>query len=663
MIGSAQCNNSLDKFHVCRDALMNPFAIRCIAPLAYFLLVVPFATDAADPSPGHPSVVITVASIDRVLDRGVLMTASAGHLLAKDQLIPGLMKSSHHLPPEGIDVDKPFAIVLFSPIVDVVPGEPATANDDATTPRKDKADCEPKDDDSPAKSDDDHSATKSDGDDAEAANSSSDLFDRLLDRIGLEWSSAFDHIEDLDRMVVIVPIMDFDLAMAFIEATAVADHSNRFVFRDGQEFTARRIGDYLVCGGDADRVAVCSDLQAVAPALVESNDLVITLKSMPAEMRAKRAEALQRDLATLMGFDDEESPLLTALVKTATAVSTEWIDLTALQVDEIRVSLRVDPERKQIISELDVAGPPNGKLAQAAHDWAPQRRFMRGIEDSNGPIAFHFAFQIPARHSKPIAEALANFAENPECDAMTKAMWYLMNPLVRGTIGLIKSGDFEVACSCIESNNQWVPLLGLKFPGGTKFPTTLQSMLLTFASDDWIELKKNSVEGVPVHRIFFKEIAEMFGAFGKFDPWCWLSVTADAVWLSAMLPDDLTISDRLRAAIKLKSSKPKTSPPAEPADHAYFCLSLHLHHFTGFANDSSQTDNDAAKVRQTDLKDDDDDEKPEKPNSPFRGKADGLIAVLSPSPTGFHLKIQWDEAFLTLAGQEILQNLKPEEDD
>lgn len=685
MISGADRVNTLDKLQSCRDAMMNFVAIRCLVPLVFILIGVPFTADGADPKSEYPSIVITVPSIDRVLDRGVLMTESAGRPVSKERLLSRLPASGNRPPLDGINVDKPLAMILFSPIEDVLPGEAAAGDDDSSLPKK-KTDCDLKDDDTPANPEgrsptkpDDGSSGEPEEDKVETrvsskelfdrimdragatpADSEMDAFDRVLDRIGLEWTSTFDRIDDFERFVLIIPITDFDRAMTYFGAVAVADQPDRFILDDGQEFTARRIGDYLVCGNNPDRVAICSDLQAVAPTLVESNDLVITLKSMPADARAKRAAALQRDLTTLMRYDDDESPGLNAIVKAATAVFTEWIDLTALQVDEIRVSLRIDPERKQIISELDVVGPNNGKLAQAANDWAPTRRFIQGIEDPNGPITFHFAFQIPARHSKAIAESMANFAENPEGDVMIQAVWYFMSPLVRATIALIKSGDFELFCTCIESNERWVPMLGLKFPGGAKFPTALQSLLLTLSAEEWIEMNKDAVNAVPVHKVLFEELADTFAALGTFDQWCWLSATAEVFWLSAMLPDDLAIPDRLKTAIQQTSSKLKKAPPVEHSDHAIFRLSLHMRHFIGLGIDSPQADGDAAKTVQTDSATD---QNTGTQKSPFREKSDGVIAELNPSPTGFHLQIHWDEAFLALAGQEILENLKSADDE
>lgn len=607
------------------------------------------ADDSAAVVEDHPIVVVTAASIDRLLERGALLSELAGGSLTKESLAAATVQDGQSLL-KGVDRTKPAGVMLFFSL-DAVMRSGDSPIKKAKTSNKDAGE-EPLGDkrNPPRVEGQAEAADESESDD----NASSFGFDQALNGF------------DAERMVTFVPFTNFDEVLEALKLTPVSEASGTYTtpafdfFGHGNSIAIRRIGSYMLIGKDVDLLAHCPDPRSLVRPLLGNHDLVVSFqaKGLPAGLRTLGAQAVKFGYAATVQQRDGEPKAEYELRRAAGDLVAELLDLALSHIDAVNCGLRIDPKQKQLVVEFDVAGAENGKLAKFAKEWTPKRSHFSGLWQEEGPISLGLSLAIPDRHSKAITTAMRSYVQ--QANVIEKHWLDEFAPLVKVTTKLIESGQLELLLTTVGTNDDGSAILGIKLPSGPKFPEQFQQMLeQSKFLKEWgavFATEVDAVNGYPVHTAPYTILNKLFsitiGESDKQQGSYALTATPDAIWLAwSNGPNRQTVPDLLRLAVEQPSSKPVKSAGSNASNIAPLRITFHSSIASSGTSGTVDPNETNPKVRQAQLEQAArEKQEQEVVSAIFQEKGDAVRFELRPSATGLQLTIRLEEAYLALYG-------------
>ena len=601
------------------------------------------ADDSAVVIEDHPIVVVTAASIDRLLDRGVMLSDLAGASLTKEGLAAAAFSKDGDSLLKGVDLTKPAGVMVFFSLDAVLNPKPAEqgADDEETEQVKEE---DGKEDDQPTR--------KVQAGVAVSSEDGADLFFS-------GFAQAFDSI-DMERGVAFIPVANFDELLEVWKLTPVPDVPGLYQKTAGEAFVARRVGNYLLIGKDADLVAHCPDPRSVVRPVLGKHDLVVSFqtKGLPVGLRTLGGEAIKLAYAATLQQQDNEPKSAYELRRVAGELVAELLDLALSHIDAVNLGVRVDPDQKQFVAEFDVVGAESGKLAKFAKEWTPKRSHFSGLWQEEGPMSLGLSLAIPDRHSKAITTAMSRYVQQAnETDKVTLDEFA---PLVKVAMKLLESGQLDLLYTTAGTTTEGSSILGIKILGDSKFPEQFQQMLEQSAS-----LKNRSasfataveaVNGYPVHTAPSDIYSKLFGigvgqsdqSNGRFS----LTATPDAIWLAASTgATQPIVSDLLRFAVEQTSSKQAKPAGSQTRNIAPLRITFHSSLSSSGTSGTVDPNETNPKVRQAQLEQAArEKQEQEVVSAIFQEKGDAVRFELRPSATGLQLTIRLEEAYLALYG-------------
>ncbi len=619
------------------------------------------AEDAAN-AVEHPFVVVAAASIDRVKERAATLLKAAGgdaSLVALQRVLSADDGVRFLAGIKGIDTTRPIGVLVFLGFSTIQPNP---------------ADEQPKD--LPVNTDADSKATSD-----KKPSGEPDVFDRFLDSI------------DPERFVFAIPLKDFDEFLASLGLTPVPDEPHQYkdslgiIVDVGGIVSVRRSGDYAFFAGQPDLLAHSADPCALIHSVLGQNDVAVSFQArgLPIGMRTLIAEGLKSGFAASLQQQPDEPKLDYQLRRVVGDLSLELIDLALTQIDEVNLGLRLDPDKCELLTEFELVGIKDGKLAKFAAEITPKRSPFAGLLNTDGPCSFGLSLALPKRHSKPLAEGLSDYLLALEGSDLLLAGAFF--PITEPGVRLIEAGQFDLAFMTPKDGETGVTLMAMKAPGGPNFPKKFQLMMEFFQKTkllqsmelaEDIKIAVDTVNDWPIHKLSL--------ASGWNKSWCelwpelgmnvneaeggslYVAATPDAIWFGGSSgKEQQGVSKAFKSAIEqtvLAVTRPETTDSSGPA---VLRLSLHTREWQLSQNVTGNPDDEKdAKVRQTLLKQIEDEKKKRKVvQTFFQKKGDGIHADLRPTETGLRLTVKIEEACLAwlihLAYEDLVHEVSSKE--
>ena len=301
-------------------------------------------------------------------------------------------------------------------------------------------------------------------------------------------------------------------------------------------------------------------------------------------------------------------------------------------------------------------------------------------------MSFALSLAFPERHSKPIAAALREYISRVGGLEKMTIDTFGFSPLVNIGIKLIETGQLDVLLTSVGSSDNGSMILGIKVPGGPQFPEQFQQMLERLKSFGLIEADRltiaaDSVNAIPVHRISYNVLGELFGSEDdNTDPSSGhlsLVATPDAIWFATSGKDNPSfVPDLLKLAVDQASSKSPNLTTSASRKVLPFRLTFHSREikFSESTPPSQEEEKGskvrqakgeaAGKVQQAKLEQEKKAQAElEVIKSFFQEKEDAVHAELRPTATGFKLTVQLEEAFVALFGRLMTEMLDDNENE
>ena len=399
-------------------------------------------------------------------------------------------------------------------------------------------------------------------------------------------------------------------------------------------------------------------------------------------LRTFGAEAFKLAYAATLQQQDDEPKSAYELRRATGNLLAELLDLALSHVDAENLGLRIDPEQKQLVTELDIVGAENGKLAKFAKEWTPQSSPFAGLWQDDGQMSLGLSLAFPERHAQPIANALRSYVR--QIDGLDGVALDLFDPLIHVGTKLFETGQLDVLFTSTGSDDNSSAILGIRVPGGPQFPEQFQRMLEHVATLKWnnanlFGIAVDSVNGLPVHRlsndVFKKLFAWTVSDKDQSNNGLSLVATPDAIWLATTGKENrAVVPDLLKLAVEHASSKSPRPAGTASGKVSPFRMTLHTRavnpsvvEVDAVAEEKQgirQVKGEAAeKVRQAQLEQAEREKKEqERVHAIFQEKGDAIHIELRPSATGLKLTVQWEEAFLAVYGRYLVQELIGGED-
>ena len=678
--------------------------IACLSLLLGGLIAPVRAADSqprADATVDHPILVVAAASIDRLLERTATLMESAGRDASPEAIrkLRAIIDPMSASTMKGIDTTKPIGLLTFftlnvglhQPNAGESSAVPAKSKQDSSaeilskkkaasdaamkkksateaTKKKIAEDDSPCDD-APDKSDSDKPEPTEPGVGIDSEGNSLDMLGGIMDeanQIGL------------DRAVVAIPMKNFDELIASLGLTRVEGEPFAYDDESGNTLGVRRSGDYLLIGSDPDLVAHTADPRSLLRSVLGKQDVAVSFqtKGLPVGLRMLGAEGIKSVYAAMLQQRDDEPAHEYKLRRALGDLQLELLDLAVSQIDEVNLGLRLDPNKREFVIEFDLAGPPDGKLAKFAAEWTPKRSPFAGLWQEDGTMSLGLSLAIPERHAKPIAAALRERVKQFGLEDGEELGPYgpLVGILNVGT-KLIESGQLDLLMTSTGSGENGSAILGIKVPGGPKFPEQFQKYLELWQLLEWSDSKSwslavDAVNGYPVHRLTWGMMDTLFGfGISGFDqsPGFSIAATPDALWLASTGKDNPEIvPDLLKLAVEHVTSKPARAAASTTRKISPLRMTFHTREIKIGESTSEQPDNEAdpkvrqvkgeaaEKVRRVEL------QRAEKQKREweiiqtfFQEKGDAIHAELRPTSTGLKLTVQLEEALVATFGRAM----------
>ncbi|MBS0203702.1 MAG: hypothetical protein JSS49_12425 [Planctomycetes bacterium] len=615
--------------------------------------VVAQSDDSREPEqPAQPLVVVTSASVNRVVERGLFLCNLVGRPLSREEFWSALSPPPGVAEFQGIDRTKPIGIAAFyektAPLaaeenVDDAADSPADATKPVTDPQTPDDEVPP----SP---------------EVESKPDPNDPF-RLIEPV-------FTLFDDLSRSVFYVPVTDLDAVLTLLELVPDQDRPGVYFEKgstDQSPVFARRRGDYLILGGNVDLVTNCPDPATIFQQQSDDKDVVVSFRSqgLPTRVRELWAFLVKFGFRMSLERQEDEAEHDYDLRRAWGTLVGGLLNLAVSHIDAVNVVLNVDPARREVVSTVDLVGPENGKLVQFGREVSLAYSPFAETWDEHGRFALGVSLSIPYRHSRPISVALKKWTE-AQLGLDLQRIGAIGTSIEIAT-KLVELGTLDLLCIGPASDENWSPVLALKFPHDTDFPRNFRGLLksvqqLTPSSRQHLQLDAASVADLPVHALtssaLQKVLGPLFEEITAIGNQFFLSATPDAICLATSTePPTKSLPPALTQFLE-KSAEAAQAPAdavrpvnGQRLECALFRLSLHMRNWKCYSNsDAADSPADASIIAPTAAGGQSGDQvvpaiAGEKP--------DGLHLVLRPSPTGLRLTIQLEEALVAFIAREF----------
>jgi len=617
-----------------------------IAAMVFGAQSVHAGPESSDGSIDHPLVVVSAASIDRLWDRAadVLRTYNPAadraevhaRLCAVNYISKQESETSIKEVLEWIDTTKPVGVMVFY--------------------------------DASLDADEEHSGKQAENKESSELSARETRGDGMLELyMGLSESV------DLTRAAMFFPVRHYEKFLANNKFTV--DSSKPFCFRDesNNEIFFRRFGDYFVAADDPDLLEHIPDPREIVKPLLGKNDLVVSvqLKGLPPLLRGVGAEGIKAVFDASLQRRDNESDRSYQLRRAFGDLYRELLDLAVLQIDDVNVGIRLVPETRQFVAELDLKGPKDGKLARAAKEFSPRRAPFDELWNPGCELSVAISLGLPERHAKPIASAIRNYVSTAT-DSSEKQWLAGYGLLIESACKILDSRQLDLIVTGDGDLKTGTMLVGLRIPGGPQFPEQFQQFLEFLQRDSQIinglEFATDSVHGWPAHGKSSRVLSGVFKS--KFD-WdvassnpdqeenSWILATPNGIWLCAnMDAQGKSIPDIFSKAVAQQTSPAKKSTAAgrvsSPVRLRFRTRSWKVSDENspdrplaeGGAKDENAELN-AARVKQVAA------EQTAERQRLYDEKSDAISVELQPSEFGWKLSVVLDEVYLALIAHEF----------
>ena len=588
------------------------------------------AENDAGESTDHPLMVITGASVHRMLDRAVEITQSCGIEMTREQIFEKIQADANPTSLQEVekwfDCSRPFGLMFFFNLDPV--GEPEVKPNAPVAEKEENVDGDAK----PAR---EATVTRTPG--------LMDLVDTMDDA-------------DFSRVVFFIPVKDFNLFLQTAKLTPVAGKPNCYRDGEGKESYVRRIGDYVIGSDDASLVENCPDPRSLSRSILGKNDVAasVQLKGLPPLLRSLGAEGIKAAYDASLQQRDEEPEREYQLRRATGDLIREILDLMVSHIDEITLGARLESKSKQAIVELELSGEKGGELSKSSAELTPRRLPFSSVVKPDSGFSLDLALPLPERHAKPIAAAIRNYVATAK-DAEAS--------LLEEYVSLIEFG-----CKILDSRQLDMivfdkdgvgtsGLIGIAVPGGPQFPQQFQQFLDGAKGETKLELAVDELNGWPVHRLQVEDgisilnllMGADFELVKETSVQFWIVASPQAVWLgSAPKSDGDRLPDFMKSAIELHAKRapnPQKNFRGNPLR-----MSLHTRQWMNLpftepvlpqADDPERQKEIQQMVEQT-RRDH------EARVASYEGASDELVFELQPSPNGWKLNVQLDEVYLRL---------------
>ena len=626
------------------------------------------ADDSAPVVEDHPILVVTAASIDRLLERTTTLLEMAGRDASPEMIrkIRAIIDPASSSTMKGIDTTKPIGLLAYfslnlspdQPKPDQPPAAPTKAKPDSPKAKASEKGVESRkksaaNDEVPCEEEAPDEPTRN-----EQVFDSMDILSGMVDVA---------NSMGLDRAVIAIPIKDFDELIASLELTPVTGEPHAYTDSSGNTTGVRRSGDYLLFGSDPDLVAHTGDPRSLLRSVLGKQDVAVSFqtKGLPVGLRMLGAAGLKSVYAATLQQRDDEPAHEYKLRRALGDLQLELLDLAVSHIDEVNLVARLDPGKREFVVEFDLAGKPDGKLAKFATEWTPKRSPFAGLWQEDGTMSLGLSLAFPDHHAKPIAAALRERVKlfGVENGGELGPYGPLVAILNVGT-KLIETGQLDLLMTSVGSGENGKAILGIKVPGGPQFPEQFQKHLELLQTLDWSDSKvwsiaADAVNGLPVHRLTWGMMDTLFG-FGisglDQSPGFSIVATPDAIWLASTGKDNPEIiPDLLKLAVEHVASKPARGAASTTRKVSPLRMTFHTREIKFGESTPEQPEKETdPKVRQAKL------EEAEKAKREyeiiqafFQEKGDAIHVELRPTGTGLKLTLQLEEALVASFGRVL----------
>lgn len=318
-----------------------------------------------DPAVGdgieQPYLVVTAASIDRMIDRALRLAEIAGKRIESDQFVIAAFLRTVFVGATGFDTSKPCALIAFFPH-----GTGAEIDDHVSTSRS---------------------------------------------LVETQFNIACATFEK--QAVLACPVSDFDRAIQSLQLVADPQDQGQFILAGNKKVSIRQINDYLVIGASAANVAKCPDPSVViAPTLLD-HDVALSFRAsgLPSGFRRKLVSAIENEFAS--SSQNIETDGWGSLTVALDKLFAELLSVLVLNVREVNSRLRFDPKLKKLQTEIDIAGLESGPLAQYLQAWTPRQHLFEAPKHDDGAFSWWTWLSLPHHHAESLANGMQKWWDEP----------------------------------------------------------------------------------------------------------------------------------------------------------------------------------------------------------------------------------------------------------
>ncbi|MBC8116676.1 MAG: hypothetical protein H7062_19960 [Candidatus Saccharimonas sp.] len=515
----------------------------------------------------HPFAVVALASFDRVVARAASLGEAAGQPEAGDALLVSFLGGDDELKKlfsaPAFDTTRPLGIMSYPKWFS---GKAAGAEDGDSKVGSDS--------------------------DSVYEPSWTDLFEDPLSLLAegiLENSTVVICLPAKDREQLLATIAE----MTKVRFTPIAGRTGWYE-ADGDENgdmipRVAFVGRYLLLIIDEGKAKQWDrnypDFEKLAKSSLGQNGFAYSLyrSGLPKVVREDMAEAFKMAHAATLQRQDNEPEAAFKVRTMFGPLVTESLDLLLSQIEEFRITGHVDSDTHQVMVDVELIGPKDGKLAKLANGLTTKSSLFGNISTEDAVFTANVSLPLSPKLWQPVANALRVIG-----DSNHELTW--LPEIARTLAKTIEVGQFELHVSY---TNGGEGLLALRVAGNAAFPENVQAALESFGKP------VDSVEGWPIHQLpssvlgyvgllgvaptdlfsarLFKntgrveievdgnkrEVTEVTSFTESQEPIsCWLAATPNSIWLALGSPSNHDCPAWFKSAIEASLAKPTAKAAA-----------------------------------------------------------------------------------------------------
>ena len=487
--------------------------------------------DQSEMSPDHPLFIWAIASTDRLFDRFTEVLQASGKSVSREEIsnllsnvrVAGAGTSFLTQTEDWLDSTKPFGMMFFyGPGFDgkedlVVPVEPGTSPEDDI------------DDESPLNEREIAKRRKRDAverrlrdqdldDDPEPVDTPQMPGDETIDFEDVVDGMPFGML-DAERIAMFAAVKDYAKFLEFARLTSIPGKPNGYRINNGDEIFIRRFGDFILAGKESDLIEHCPDPRGIVRSILGKNDFVASFqtKGLPPLLRTFGAEGIKAAFDALLQKRDDEPERTYKLRRAMGGALRDLLEVVVSHIDEINLAFRIEPKTMNVVADLTLEGPNEGKLAKFASELTPKRSPFDGLWNPKDSFSFLLSLALPERHASPLASAIREYVA--KAPASEIATLYPYAPMIEAGCKILDSRQLDLFMTASGDESRGETILGLSVPGGVKFPEQFQRMLEDASVDSdqtfTVEPAVAAINSWPVHRVdLLQSLASLWKSFG-----------------------------------------------------------------------------------------------------------------------------------------------------